>query len=171
MRASLIEYAQNYLMAETDIIQDLPSSAIKRGAGRNSVIQKEVVVTFKSYQDRDYYKSMAYRLAGKKNFSIRLEIPLHLLGQHRVLGTAAQSLRAANKGCRTNIRFDDDQRRMVLDYKLDGEPWGRLAPDQAAQVVSQRRGGAPSMAETSAEAFGALLGPTTGSNSTPLGGV
>ena len=127
-----------------------------------------MVVSFATAQDRDLIKSMAYKLGGKKELALRLEIPNHLLGQHRVLNTAGQELRRGRPGCRTTIKFDDDNLRLVLDYRLQDEQWKRLGPDQAAAAVG-KEGRRLNIEETSAEAFMGLLEPLSGANATPLG--
>ena len=102
-----------------------------------------------------------------KDHSIRLEIPNHLLGQHRVLGAAGQALRSGRSGTRTNIKFYDSLLRLVLDYKVQDGDWQRLCPDQAAQAVNTPRNGP--IKETTAADFKNLLGPATGANATGLG--
>ena len=110
-------------------------------------------------------------MAGKKGISIRLELPNHLLGQHRLLGQAGQQLRSKNQGCRTNIKFEDDGQRLVLDFKLKEGEWRRLCPDQAADAISSR-GELPGIKETSSEDFASLLQPSgvaTGGNAEAMG--
>ena len=91
-----------------------------------------------------------------------------MLGQHRVLGTAAQRLRAGTQGSRTNVRFDDDTMSLVLDYRVGDGPWKRLRPDQAAEVVG-RQGPKVGIEDTTAEDFESLLQPVTGANRVELG--
>jgi hypothetical protein len=91
-----------------------------------------------------------------------------LLGQHRVLNAAGQELRSGRQGCRTNVKFDDEAQRLVLDYRLQDGQWKRLCPDQASAVVG-REGRRMGIEETSADDFRDLLTPLSGSNSTPLG--
>jgi hypothetical protein len=164
-----MRFAATSLEADQEPLRGLPRSAFRRApAARNSLIKHEVVVTFATTQDRDLYKSLAYKLGGNKDLSIRLEIPNHLLGQHRVLNAAGQELRSGRPGCRTSIKFDDDGMRMVLDYRIKDGPWKRLCPDQAAAAVG-KEGRRLGIEETSAEEFKDLLTPLSGSNATPLG--
>ena len=89
------------------------------------------------------------------------------MGQHRVLSQAAQKLRTANQGARTNINFDDSTMQLALDYKVKDGLWSRLRPDQAKEVINTEekgRGG-----DTSSQDFLKLLGPGTGANATNLG--
>ena len=169
LKQGVIDYTEETLQASSASIRSLPQTAFRRPpSNRNSTVKEEVVVTIANQHDRDYFRSLSFKLAGKKDHSIRLELPGHLLGQHRVLGMAGQSLRAGRTGCRTVIKFDDDNMRLVLDYRLQDDNWKRLCPDQASRAVgtSLSRGGAK---ETTAEAFKNLLRPTSGANATPLG--
>ena len=67
-------------------------------------------------------KGSSFKLAGSQGASIRLELLSHLLSQHRVLSAAGQRLRTAYKGCKTNLRFEDENLELVLDYKVQ-EKW------------------------------------------------
>jgi hypothetical protein len=152
---------------------ELSPSAFRRvPAARNAQIKDEIIVTFKTTRDRDYYKSQTFNLAGKKNCSVRLELPNHLLGQHRLLAQAGQELRSKNSGSRTNIKFDDDRQRLVLDYKTKDGRWKRLCPDQAAGALDKQSEGA-GIEETTTEDFRDLLSggvSATGANAETLGG-
>ena len=73
------------------------------------------------------------------------------------------------QGCRTTIKFDDVNLRLVLDYKVqEGGEWARLCPEEASGVVSSRSG-RTTIKETSAADFKDLLRPVTGANATSLG--
>jgi hypothetical protein len=169
LKRGVIDFVEDNLETDAAIIEALPATAFRRPpTNRNSTVKEEVVVVFRTLEDRDYLRSLSYRLAGKQGVSMRLELPNHLLGQHRVLGKAGQKLRSSNAGSRTNVKYDDDNLRLVLDFKLKDGDWERLTPDQAANAVGdQPRGGATK--ETTADNFKKLLLPTTGSNSMPLG--
>jgi hypothetical protein len=173
LKQGVVEYAEKILMTDPSIVRSLQPSAFRRPpTNRNSAVKEEVVITFANLHDRDYFKSLAFKLAGKKEHSIRLELPGHLLGQHRVLGKAGQELRSGQTGCRTVIRFDDDNMRLVLDYKIQNDQWKRLCPDQAATAVGTGAN-LQSIQETSAEDFRGLLrhnpSPATGANATGIG--
>ena len=59
-------------------IKKFPSGWDKKFAG-------EAVIKFESIADKDMIKGSAFRLAGKKGHSISLELPSHLLSQHRMV--------------------------------------------------------------------------------------
>jgi hypothetical protein len=169
LQGGVADYVERILETDSEIIRALPRAAFKRApSNRNAKIQSEVVVAFATPQDRDFYKSMAFRLAGKKDHAIRLELPNHLLGQHRVLSKAGQELRSSNQGCRTNIRFDEETMKLVLDFKTQGaDAWKRVRVEQASAVVGQKSGSG--IQETSEEDLRELLEPLSGANKTPLG--
>jgi hypothetical protein len=168
LKHGTIKFVESCLEADSAIVAALQPSAFRQApTSRKATIKNEVVVVFESVQDRDYFKSLSYRLSGKKDHSVRLELPSHLLGQHRVLGSAGQELRSGRSGTRTNIKFDDSNLRLVLDYRVPNGEWMRLCPDQAAEAISQPEGG--SIKETTATAFKQLLRPATGANATGLG--
>jgi hypothetical protein len=131
LHTGVVRFVEEVLEADPRAIKELPPSAIRRvPTNRNAKVQNEVVVTFSTIQDRDYYRSLAYKLAGKKGRSIRLEIPNPMMGQHQVLNSLGQNLRTGNQGTRTNVRFDDEELRLVLDYKVQGsDVWKRVLPE------------------------------------------
>ena len=105
------------------IVEGINRSAIRRVPLRQSDrIKNEVVVHFPSGKDRDSVKAAGFSLTGTQ-CAMRLELPSHLLAQHRLLSQAAQNLRKSKTGTRTNIKFDDNTMDMVLDYRLDGGQW------------------------------------------------
>ena len=169
LKNGAIGFVEEHLDADASILHALPPSAFRRPpSNRNSAIREEIIVCFKTLGDRDYIKSLAYKLAGKKDHVVRLELPSHLLGQHRVLGKAGQELRAGLSGSKTIIRFDDDNLRLVMDYKTKDGPWKRLCPDQASAAVGTGTEERQTV-ETSATDFQALLRPASGANAQPLG--
>jgi hypothetical protein len=164
---SLSDFLTGKLGLDKSIMDRLTDRSIRKLPTRKQgKFSEEAVVVFDSVSDRDMVKSSAYHLAGQKDASIRLELPAHLLSQHRMLSSAAQSLRKAREGCKTNLRFDDDTMKLVLDYKVKDSPWARLRPEQARGVVAPADIG---IQETSTEDFSKLLeNPSTGANSIPL---
>jgi hypothetical protein len=159
-------------MSELGIPDHIGESLTVKSVRKNTITrdkryQKEVLVTFACIEDRDQVKSSGYRLAGKPNSSIRIELPNHLLGSHRILGNTAKRLRENIVGCKTSIKLDDSVLDVVLDYKLLGkEIWKKIRPAEARQALpkaTEIHG-----LETDAEEIRALLTPSanplTGAN-------
>ena len=155
---------------DLSIMERLSHKSIRKLPARKNVrYGQEAVVTFESAADRDMVKGSGFKLAGDPNSSIRLEIPSHLLSLHRVLGAAAQKLRAVHT-CKTNIKFEDETRELVLDYKIGDKPWARLKGDEARKISAAATN---VLKETSSEDFQKLLEktPLTGANADPVNSV
>ena len=174
---SLREFLVRRLDLDPSIMDRLSKKSIRklptRQGGRFS---QEAIVKFDSIADRDMVKGSSYKLAGSNDASIRLELPTHLLSQHRVLSSAGQRLRSAYKGCRTNLRFEDETQELVLDYKLQDKQWSRLRHEEARKLNPQT---VASVQDTSSEDFARLLdqaprsapsgAKATGANAQPIG--
>ena len=166
LKEGVAAFIVDKLGLDAAILEDLGRDAIRSLPSRQTDrIKSEVVVRFSSVRDRDLVKAAGFKLAGT-NGSMRLELPSHLLGQHRALTKAAANLRKAKPRTRTYVKFEDDTLSLVMDYRLEGGTWHRLRPDQAKQAVPDA---APrKIDEVSAEQFESLLNPATGANATPV---
>ena len=172
---SLREFLCGDLELDPEVLVGVPVDGIKKAViTRDKRFAKEHVITFGSVSDRDLVKSAAFKLAGKKEKSIRLEIPNHLLGGHRVLAGIAKKLRTNHQGCRTNIVLDDNDMSIALDYRTDPDgDWTRIRPQQAREALpkdDKSRG----LREASVEELTNLLksggeSRLTGANALPLG--
>ena len=172
LRESLREFLVRRLDLDPSIMERIPARGIRKLPSRQGVrYGQEAVIAFDCAADRDMVKSSGFKLAGDKDSSIRLEIPSHLMSLHRVLSSAAQRLRSAKSNCRTNIRFDDETKELVLDYKIKDEPWARLRGSEARKITSTAA--AEALQETKSEDFERLLGegPATGANALSIGGL
>jgi hypothetical protein len=167
---SLKAFLVDTLEIDESIMTRLSLSSIKKlPEGRNKKFAKEAVIKFESVSDRDMIKGAAFRLAGKHDHSIRLELPNHLLSQHRLLSSAAQKLRQSSQGSRTNVRFDDDNLGLVLDYRTKQDlNWKRLYPEEARQV-GQMQDQSVATSRATAEECSQLLTAPTGANALPIG--
>ena len=162
----MVVFLTQNLGLEEALANSLTKSSVRRVPSRpNDRIKDEVVVQFSTIQDRDIVKAAGFRLAGTDG-SMRLELPSHLLGQHRALSNAAKSLRKSRPGTKTYVKFDDEELSLVMDYRLAGGSWTRLRPDQAKTAVPPEPEAA--LKEVSAEEFSSLLSPASGANATPL---
>jgi hypothetical protein len=165
----IINFITDTLGLDSEIVDDLGTSSYRRVPLRpQDRIKNEVIVQFTSVRDSDIVKAAGFKLAGT-NSSMRLELPSHLLGQHRILSKAGADLRKTRPGSRTHIKFDDEALSIVMDYKLKDGDWMRLRPDQAKLAIPAS---APKeIKETSSQEFEQLLTPSTpatGANATPV---
>ena len=166
LKEEIKKFIVDRLRLDGGLLDSLERDAIRTLPARpNDRIKDEVVIKFASVKDRDLVKAAGFKLAGTEG-SMRLELPSHLLGQHRTLNRAAADLRKAKPGTKTYVKFEDESQSLVMDYRLEGGGWHRLRPEQAREALPTA---APQqIAEVSAQDFEALLGPATGANATPI---
>jgi hypothetical protein len=169
LRQGVEDFLVAKLGLEKSIMGGIGEADIKRVHNRpNDKVQKEVIVKFKSIEDRDHVKSSGFKLAGQQGTYLRLELPRHLLGPHRILARAGQKIRQASKGCKTNLKYDDEAMGLVLDLKPEGGDWTRLRPESAKEAMQDL----PTLRETTPTELATLLGGrslTTGANALNLG--
>ena len=102
-----------------------------------SKIHDEVIVQFTKVEDRDVVYAYAGNLAKQNGKAgIRLEIPEHLRADFRMLESHGNAVRAAiGQGVRRSIRFDDAERNLILNIRLEeGEPWISVDVMQAREA-------------------------------------
>ena len=156
------DFLREILLIDESLIARISEKNIRKPPARpGSKFEHEVVVRFDSVYDRDNAKAAAFRLAGNAGHSLRLELPTHLLSQHRLLSEAGQKFRQSNAGGRTNLRFDDEKMQLVLDFKGKDGVWKRLRPEQAREVLATA---VRESQDSTSEEFASLLG-----NFAPLG--
>ena len=142
LRIGLQRFLSKRLRLGEDVISDTGDCSIRKipPARGKSGIQNEITVEFPTVDLRDVVRGAAYNLAGQTDAGIRLEIPHHLMSNFKALNSASYKLRQKYKECRRNVKFDDDECDLVLDFKISEEAgWKRLKPSQARELL--RKGG------------------------------
>ena len=118
-------------VVETDVetIRKLKSMAKSR-------IVNEVLVVFKSTSIRDAVARCAPKLASAQDIGgvrpgIRMEIPQPLMTKFKMMEKHGHSLRNKHgKDLKRHIKFNDDDKSLVLEVKLPGEEsWIRLSAE------------------------------------------
>ena len=105
------------------------------GPGAN--VTGMVIVVFSSVEIRDSVRRSARELAGDRDAGVRLEIPYYLKPSLKALESVSYSLKKKFPDVRRNIRFDDENMNLALDFNTDPEGsgnWRRLTPDQATKL-------------------------------------
>ena len=98
------------------------SISIKRAfSGPKSKIQNEIIAVFSSSEVRDTIKRAARELAGDQSTGIRLEIPGYLQTSLKALEAVSFALKQKNLDMRRNVKFDDAEMDLVLDFSVDPE--------------------------------------------------
>ena len=65
---------------------------------------------------------------------IRLEVPVALRSDFRLLENVAFRIRKKTAGTKTNIKFRDEEMRMVLDFKSPNAEWRTVTPECARTI-------------------------------------
>ena len=101
-------------------------------------------MTFAEREERDTIKSYARGLATAKGAAgLRLDIPDHLKGSHKILEEHAYAMiDMYGKEVRRNIKFDDRNENLMMDIKLPNSArWHNISMRQAieARKVKEER--------------------------------
>ena len=88
---------------------------------------------------RDAVKRAAKELAGQKDAGVRLEIPYSLQPSLKALEAVSYHLKQKNPGLRRNIKFDDQQMDLVLDFNPDPENRDGWRTVTAAQALEMKK--------------------------------
>ena len=145
-----------------DVLTNLGNCSIRRiPAPRNNKgdIQHKVTVEFPTVDLRDVVRGPAYNLAGQKEAGIRLEVPHHLMANFKALNAASYRLRMKFKECKRNVKFDDENYDLILDFKTSPDSnWRRLRPKQVRDFLREEGAEAE---ELSTADLGELFGGPT----------
>ena len=129
-----------------DVLMNLRDCSIRRipsGTRRANSITNEVTVEFPTVELRDVVRGAAFNLAEHPEAGIRLEIPHHLMSSFKALNAASYRLRMKFKECKRNIKYDDNNFDLVLDFKTgEDSGWRRLRPAQAKEILKEDGGSA-----------------------------
>ena len=118
---------------------------MRHSLGRRwSKIRNELIVTFAKREQRDTVKSYARELAAAKGTAgLRLEVPDHLKGHHKILEEHAYAMiELYGKEVKRNIKFDDRANDLMMDIRLPhSNKWHNITIKQAieARKVKEER--------------------------------
>ena len=92
-------------------------------------VQNKATVIFQTVEERDSIRSAAVnRAKTAEPCGIRLEIPVALKSNFRVLESTAFRIRKTNPGAKTNVKFHDESLGLVLDFKTRDSDWRSIKP-------------------------------------------
>ena len=93
--------------------------------GPKSKFQKEMIVRFPSVETRYLVKGAARNLSSKgKEYRVRHKLPDFLKIAMSNLQAVWYEIRQRHPEARRNVRFDDENMDLVLDFSLrEGDPW------------------------------------------------
>ena len=146
LKKSLGDFLKDRLRMSPLFLNDMGPVAIKRVAGATgSKYENEVTVLFSSVQVRDAVRRGAKELAGDKDAGIRLEVPYAMQSSLKALDAVSYHLKQKHPRIRRNIKFDDDEMSLVLDFNLDPDGsggWRQVTAKQAKQMKIAMKSGA-----------------------------
>ena len=135
-------------------------SVKKVPSGPRSKVKNEVVAVFSSIEVRDVVRGSAKELAGQSDAGIRLEIPNDLQASLKALEAVSFNLKKKYPNMRHNIKFDDSERDLVLDFCTDpnaNKPWKKVRPAQAKALRKKLAKGNGGTGDVSDEELGRML--------------
>ena len=156
LKTGLREFLRGRLRLDASFLSDMGNVSLKRVAcGPRSKIKNEVIVVFSSTEVRDTVRGSARQLAGHADAGIRLEIPHALQPSLKALEAVSYRLKQNYPDVRRNIKFDDLEKDLVLDFCTDpstNQPWKKVRPAQAkAMVKKMKKNGSSGQSEEMSE--------------------
>ena len=140
MRGALGVFLRDRLKLSQHFLADMGELSMKKVASSSdSKIQGEIIAVFSTIEVRDAVKRAAKELAGQTDAGVRLEIPYSLQPSLKALEAVSYHLKQKNPGMRRNIKFDDQQMDLVLDFNTnpeDGGSWKKVTAIQACLLYT-----------------------------------
>ena len=135
VKKGLGQYLKARLCLGPNFLTDMGEISVKRvAAGPRSKITGEVIAVFATVEVRDAVRGAAKELAGSPDAGMRLEIPRFLQPSLKALEAVSFNLKKKFPNIKRNIKFDDGEMDLVLDFCTNpdaGEQWRKVRPAQA----------------------------------------
>ena len=112
---------------------------IKQSAGKIAINRKEILATFDSVDDRDYIKSLGFKLAAEKESGMSIYVPGHLLDNLYALNSVGFNIKRSQEGVKRSVKFDDSSHDIYLDICIGGN-WRRILPHDAKAALKAAPG-------------------------------
>ena len=107
----------------------------------DSPIQDQVLVTFESVRERDEVRSKASNLrAGDRTTGCQLEPPDHLRAHYQAFQNLAFCLKKKTPNLKRNIKFDDVEKTLIMDVKID-DVWKTVHYAAAKNILKSKSSG------------------------------
>ena len=166
LKAALSEFLNVRLRFSSATMANMGDISVKKVfSDPKSRIRHEVIAVFSSSEVRDTVRRAAKELAGDPGAGIRLEIPGFLQPSLKALESVSFALKQKNPKMRRNVKFDDVEMNLVLDFSLDpdgGAPWRKIRPAQALAAKSKLKATGTSGGEVNDDELDSMLGSPQG---------
>ena len=140
LKKGLFNFLKNRLNLDSAFLTEMGEISVKKVyAGPKAKIRDEVIAVFSSVAIRDEVRRSAKELAGCTDAGIRLEIPVRLQPHLKALEAVSYHLKKKHPGMKRNVKFDDDEKDLVLDFCLDPDQgnWKKVWPEQAKKLKAK----------------------------------
>ena len=168
VKKGLGDFLKTRLRLGAEFLSDMGEVSVKKvAAGPRAKKTGEIIAVFSSREVRDAVRGAARELAGQSDAGIRLEIPSYLQPSLKALESVSYNLKKKNPDIKRNIKFDDGEMDLVLDFcisPVDGAPWRRVRPDQAKlikQSIAAKQGASAEITNVELEKMMDLTGPSS----------
>ena len=141
VRKALGDFLKQRLRLSPVFLSDMGNVSVKKVADDpRSKITGEVVAIFATSEIRDTVRRAAKELGGTDNAGIWLEIPSSMKPSLKALEAVSYHLKQKHPNIKRNIKFDDTEMNLVLDFNVDpdgGSAWKRVSAAQAKVMKSK----------------------------------
>ena len=146
----LVDNVKNFLekrmLVPRQVVQGVQIEMVRKlEQPRRSKIHDEVLIRFANVHSRDVIQSYTPNLAEAKGLAgLRLELPDHLRGVFRQFEEHATALRCKYGQVKRAIRFEDSEKTLCMDVKLERTGWHRISHNELrtaqkkAKIVLQK---------------------------------
>ena len=141
----LVQACREFMVKSLELPNDTAAelgivSARKVKQARRSRIENEVLVKFRTIEERDIVQSYATNLAKLNGAAgIRMEIPAHLRQAFQLFETHGSLLRQRFSELKRSIKFDDEAMSLVMDVRLTAaDNWERISVGDAQRSRRER---------------------------------
>ena len=111
----------------------------------DSPAQNQVIVTFDNVRERDEVRAKASNLkGGDRATGCQLEPPDHLRGHFKAFQNLAFCLKKKTPSLKRNVKFDDEERTLVMDINMDGN-WKTVRHEVAKGMLKLKSQGSDAM--------------------------
>ena len=142
------------LKVPLDVLNGLHIEKVERiSQARRSKIQDELLVVFRTSSQRDVIQSYASNLAAVQGEAgIRLDVPDFLRGLFRQFEVHAANLKERYGPIKRAIRFDDLDKSLYMDVKLQNTDWHRISATDMKRLQLGRKHTKQALTQPSSDA-------------------
>ena len=158
---------ERLLFDEQFIEEELGEVQFTRFRNPRSKVKDEYIVTFECKEIRDAIKAAGPSLAGVGvEAGMRIHVPNHLKRDLDVLLSLSFQMKQKHANLRRNVKMDDSNLGLVLDFCIGDGDWKRIRPDEArkAKLNQNDRSGVEEVGSKDLDELLGRISPASGAN-------